>query len=337
MSALWGRLTPSRAALACACLLSACTATLPGEPGDDPGELPGADASTDFPETPMADAGAPEPDAGTDAGTETGDPEPDPEPEPEPDPNCPISVVDGSPLCGPFVEPAVFFSPHQDDETLGMGGALREHVLAGRPVFVELMTNGDGSGVRGKLDDGGSHPWHDGSHVYSLTKAQFSMARDAEQLDALRRLGVTGVFRSGVPDGTLTVADVRTRIQWWIDNGGPGLSLKGTVSGDKARYSEYDAASHPDHNAVWDALMGSGFDDIRGYLVYQQDPGNRTGRFSGRKDLSNAGVCGAKRDALNAFKVWAPGSGRYAVGYHSVRTLFDGASDDCYEWIVVPD
>lgn len=38
--------------------------------------------------------------------------------------------------------PAIFYSPHQDDEAIAMGGAIYEHVSVGRPVYLVLLTNG---------------------------------------------------------------------------------------------------------------------------------------------------------------------------------------------------
>lgn len=41
--------------------------------------------------------------------------------------------------------PAIFYSPHQDDETLGMGASISENSRIGRPTYVVLMTNGKNS------------------------------------------------------------------------------------------------------------------------------------------------------------------------------------------------
>src|SRR6516165_10844763 len=39
----------------------------------------------------------------------------------------------------------VFYSPHQDDEALGMAGAIREAVETGREVYLVLISNGSPS------------------------------------------------------------------------------------------------------------------------------------------------------------------------------------------------
>ncbi len=244
---------------------------------------------------------------------------------------CPISPKTLQPICPPYAgSPAVYFSPHQDDESLGFGGSIKRHLAAGRPVFVELMTRGQATGVRTTLANGATHVWPPTgiSHVhnYTLSTTQIADARTKEFLAATSTLGVTGVFLNPYPDGGLTAANVAGRISWWRANA-TGLSLKGTVS------DSYDSAFNPDHKAVWDALTGSGHSDIRGYLVYQF--GNHTGRYSATEALS-ATECSAKKAAHAAYKLWSPSSGRYGIGYHSVKALFDNSAAECKEYLVRP-
>ncbi|MFD8705320.1 PIG-L deacetylase family protein [Kitasatospora sp. NPDC059648] len=39
--------------------------------------------------------------------------------------------------------PATFYSPHQDDEALGLAGSILEHKAAGRPVYLVLVSRGE--------------------------------------------------------------------------------------------------------------------------------------------------------------------------------------------------
>jgi hypothetical protein len=82
--------------------------------------------------------------------------------------------------------------------------------------------------------------------------------------------------------------------------------------------------------AVWTALNQSKVADITGHLIYQYR--THLGTYDERVDFT--ALCGARRDALAAYKVWNPSEGRYAVGYHSVRTLFDSSAADCSEYFV---
>lgn len=231
-------------------------------------------------------------------------------------------------VCPPYNWPAVYFSPHPDDETIGMAGSIRQHVEAGRDVFVELLTHGEASGVRTVLADGGTCAWHPGSHAYTLTPAELGDARILEFLQAVTTLGVRGVFISDFPDGSLLRTDVDTRVQHWLSLSVP-VSLKSPTGGV---HDPASGAGHPDHQATWDALVGSGAPDVRGYLVYHYFYGN--GVDYSTRDITP--WCGFKQAALGSYQVWDPSAGRYAVGYHSVATIIDIASAGCEEYVVMP-
>jgi LmbE family N-acetylglucosaminyl deacetylase len=240
----------------------------------------------------------------------------------------PFDVATRTPVCPPYTRPAVFFSPHQDDESLGMSGSVAAEVAAGRQVFLELMTGGQESAVRTTLANGGRESWHPGTHTYSLTIAQFSLARTKEFLDAAARLHVTGVFLNGFQENHLTPDQVTRRIDFWKRWGGDGLSLHGTAGAEDP--GSGTTGPHPDHVAVWTALNQSGVRDVTGHLIYQYR--THLGTYDERVDFT--GVCGARRNALAAYKVWNPSQGRYAIGYHSVRTLFDSSAADCAEYLL---
>lgn len=224
-------------------------------------------------------------------------------------------------VCPPYSWPAVFIAPHPDDETIFMAGAIREHLNAGRHVFVELMTHGEASGARPTLANGGTCSWHSGTHSYSLSARDFGNARVAEFRDASARLGVTGVYVSDFGDKNLSVAEVASRIAFWLQHQDPakGISLKGTRSTTSSSYT------HPDHIAVWSALLACGHWDLRGYAPAGDVPPAAT------LTLSSA-LCAAKNNAWGAYQRWDPAAGRYAIGRHSVGY----ATMDCHEYLVKP-
>lgn len=248
-------------------------------------------------------------------------------------PAFPVTPGTTNLVCPPYNNPAVFMAAHADDETIGMAGAIREHVLAGRDVFLELMTHGDKSAVFERLDDGLSHPWHPGVHEHPMTRQEFGNARTREFVDAATRLGVTGIRVNDFGDGggSLTVAEVTTRIDFWIAEGGSGLSMKSTAGANDPTTAFGVPAS--DHAAIWNALVASGYPDIRAYLIYHYTLGYGTG-FS-TVPLSPA-LCAAKSDAIDAYRVWDPANGRYAIGNHSVASLLNAAESACEEYIVFP-
>ena len=66
---------------------------------------------------------------------------------------------------------------------------------------------------------------------------------------------------------------------------------------------------------------------------YVYDPKAQTGTYSASHALS-MDDCARKATALDSYHYWAPSEGRYAVGYHSVPALFDGATS-CKEYVVL--
>lgn len=237
-----------------------------------------------------------------------------------------------TPVCPPYHRPAVFFSPHADDESIGMAGALQQHVEAGRQVFVELMSHGTATSIlkNNVLGNGKTCPWHPGKHEYTLTPEQFGKARVAEFTAAVASLGVTGIYVSDFPDSAVKASDVKTRIDWWIATKSSEMALKGVAGrNDPGSGGFY----HNDHVAMWDALISSGFKDIRGYLIYHYTSNAGTGFVT----ASVTSYLPGKKKALDAYKKWDPASGRYGIGYHSVPDLIDKAATTSYEYVVKPE
>ncbi|HEY9421732.1 MAG TPA: PIG-L family deacetylase, partial [Thermoanaerobaculia bacterium] len=172
-------------------------------------------------------------------------------------------------VCPPYNNPIVFFAAHPDDETLGMAGTIRAAKTAGRTVFVELMTRGEGSG---------------GCSSFPIRTA-CGNARVNEFTESMIHFGVDGVV--GGKDGRNNLGDkyllysngaanpaqggnqsrcsaanlspnpgVTARVNFWLTRGGAGLSLRGTSGVD-------DYVCHPDHYAVSLALKNAGFADTK--------------------------------------------------------------------------
>lgn len=82
----------------------------------------------------------------------------------------------------------LWFTPHQDDETLTFGCAIRNHANLGKRNVVVLLTDGSSSGVRAQL---------------GMSRWRFAEARDDEMRRAVRHLGVL--------PGDLIIPDIRAR------------------------------------------------------------------------------------------------------------------------------
>lgn len=107
---------------------------------------------------------------------------------------------------------SVWLIPHQDDEVLTFGGAIRNHVNAqgASTVCVALATTGASSGVRTNLTKGiGYEVLQNGvkkrvTHTGLANEYQFATARDRELVAALTALGVpkANIFISNTNVGT---------------------------------------------------------------------------------------------------------------------------------------
>jgi LmbE family N-acetylglucosaminyl deacetylase len=140
--------------------------------------------------------------------------------------------------------PAIFFSPHQDDEVLSMGASLKEHVQAGREVIVVLCTDGSGSTV--------------GPRYPSI--AEFVKERDREFTTAVHRMGATPVIPANRGrDSQLTVAEAEALIQPYAMKYPTG-SLK--------TMSPWD--NNTDHANLGQALRNLKFPDSRYYIKTEQ-------------------------------------------------------------------
>lgn len=140
-----------------------------------------------------------------------------------------------------LTSPAFFFSPHQDDEVLFMGAAIRQHVLAGRKVYVVLLTDG-------------------GSSRYCIpqygTRAACTAARDKEFINGVTSMGAEPIIRADrMIDGTLTVAYAKSVI----------LEYYATYpTGSFKTMSEFDAS--PDHSNLGKGLAAANIVDSRWYI-----------------------------------------------------------------------
>jgi LmbE family N-acetylglucosaminyl deacetylase len=203
---------------------------------------------------------------------------------------------------------AVFFAPHQDDETLTMGADIRHHFVAGRQVVVVLVTNGGASAARASMC---------ASKGICLTAPEFVIARDAEQFAAIQHLAPGAqIFYENQPDGALTVAAATAVIQKYI-----GLFPNGSYK----TQSWLDV--HPDHIALGTALRNL----TNAGLVPNNDARFEQGRsFWDTMPINGLFVDAdaAVTAAYDEYYYWNPPIGRYAIGSQSVPTAFDAARVD---------
>lgn len=145
-------------------------------------------------------------------------------------------------------QPVFFFTPHQDDEALFMGAAIKQHVDAGRKVWVVLLTDGGSSGMCEIL--------------YPGDRAACVAARDAEFIAGVKSLGAIPIIRADrVRDGALTVAYAKSVINNYYTNVNYRLASYKTMS---------ETDDHPDHANLGKGLRQSNATDKRWYIKTSQ-------------------------------------------------------------------
>ena len=247
----------------------------------------------------------------------------------------PVVPGTGTAVCPPYIRPVVFIGPHPDDETISAAGSLRRYLEEGRDVFVELMTQGETADVRNTLADGGTCPWHGGTHSYTLTVEEFAAARVAEFIASMVSLEVTGVRVNDYGSRDLSLEEVSERIGFWTSLPATELLLLGTVGRDDKYYPETEP--HPDHVAIYDALVAWGYPETQYFFVYYYN--EQVGTPNQTVDVHP--WCDRKAMAFMEYQSWQPESGRFATAYHSDPNLFNNSVGGisptaCLEYLWLP-
>jgi LmbE family N-acetylglucosaminyl deacetylase len=164
------------------------------------------------------------------------------------------------------------FAPHPDDETIGCGGSLALHSMAGDPVKIVFLTNGAKGDTSGKI-----------------IREEYVKLRKAEAVAACACLGVTDLEFWAYEDRTL--AGSRGALGRMID------LFEGFCP--QIVYAPSPLEFHPDHRAacflLCDAIKHCHFDfEVAFYELGQPLRVNRL--------VDITGVSGQKAMALDAYK-----------------------------------
>jgi LmbE family N-acetylglucosaminyl deacetylase len=336
-----------------------------GSPGADQsvapdasGEEPGDDAQAEV----ISDV----PDDASDAGDAIVAPTSDGAPDGESKPDG-AATADGGSDAGdasdgrvqPHGVPAIFYVPHADDDFLAMALGIQEHIAAGRPVKVILYTNGGNSGLRDILNGHDAYggpvacPLHGSTdpafanhpefHAFNVTDQDIKNIRTGEFERAMAALGVTDYEETGWEDDAVTGKDgdpFTAKLKALIlknEIAYPGTSHK-CVSGIQDCQGN-GGQPFPTHIACWYAAKQLVAEYPKGvatyltywdfrfyddYIYFSADQGTWNKWMS--YELTR--FMPLKRAAFDAYHLWDPANGKYALGYHSVPMLFDRAKDD---------
>lgn len=242
----------------------------------------------------------------------------------------------GAPTCT-----NVYLSPHQDDEVLSMGAAIRRDVERFGPasVCVALFTTGQHSAVRSRFAAPGFVPAGRSTPYVNATVAKsptaFGKARDREFVAALRALGVpaANIHLDNLP-GWKRVFDWNDEEHGDRIAGNAARFVDAAIRrfGARAAYatmSEHDPSA--DHRALGAALLerADRVRDVRLYYPQFQrsllDPDVRLVAETARNPA-------AVRAAAAQYGLFEPAAGRYGIGWLSVSRAFGGGAFGVKVW-----
>lgn len=216
--------------------------------------------------------------------------------------------------------PAIFFIPHQDDETLQAAVDILNHLAAGREVIIVLYTTGKGSFVQDVLNgDGTSAYWGTAHNPYlegytELTDDDFSAARNREFQSALGQLGVLPENIHLRAIDLVTKDTVKALMLEYVDT-------YGTVGVSYKAMSYYDTSvSHQYSGQSLLELYNEGIvTDSRFYIARSDWSLSRPGTTYTATAAQKEKI----KKAARCYEAWNPVSGAYAIGYHSVYAQFN--------------
>ena len=194
----------------------------------------------------------------------------------------------------------VFYVPHQDDDTLTMGVAIRNHINAGHNVHVVMLTDGAASFVRKKM---------------GMTAEDFTEARNKEFELAMVALGVNecNIDYRSFSDGSLQIRQVKSVIREY------------EAMYPNAKHKAYSYTdTNEDHSDSGEALRQlSSVGEVTDARYYVR---RGTAAPKGKTLLTErlyAKDRPAMRNASTAYKTQDTSKGLYGIGYRSVKASFD--------------
>lgn len=223
--------------------------------------------------------------------------------------------------------PVLYLAPHQDDELLSMGVDIcRQTHAADTEVHAALFTDGSRSNMRLRIGNGKTCPLHEGIHQYQLEIPEFVAARDREFTASCLALGVKQQNIHILPvraiDGSLDpdTAEQSLRV---LMKAYPKNTTVCTISPFGGE------GQHRDHQALGQAALKLYREGVIRNLRLFVEPYCLDSSRKAYPNLplaevnADSAVRSALEKAADAYRLWAPDRGRYAVGYHSVTSAFD--------------
>lgn len=208
---------------------------------------------------------------------------------------------------------AVFFAPHADDESLGMGDSIASAVAKGYNTVIVVLTNGKDV---------------DSVQQFTLSKEDIIKARKTEVIIAAEILGVIeeNILFANYDDDKLTVAQCLETIEE-LNHQYPNAKMS-TVS-------VYD--THPDHQAIARALYQSYLKldkkiSVSFYRVYLHADLKTIEKLPPGIEAIPLKYPEIRRKAIASYKDYDPIKGVYGIGYDAEPELFKATLESNYEY-----
>lgn len=203
---------------------------------------------------------------------------------------------------------SIYYIPHPDDDILSFGPSIIQDIESGNEVNLVLLTQGRASraihAVNERLEAEGYLP---------LTVEQFGQARVQEFIHSMISIGVTEeqIHILDFPDGSLTMENVTSVIEQFQDS-----------TREEVHHTFTDLDPHHDHSITGVALREykkKAPIDVRFYIPIQEH-----GQLEHLKavELKTARSKKLLQQGLDAYGIWSPEKGFYAIGQSSVPEYF---------------
>jgi hypothetical protein len=242
-----------------------------------------------------------------------------------------------------YTGPVIFYAPHQDDETLAMGGSIAENIRMGNPVYVVLFGNGGGSKALETLNGKSPCNFHHTTHHFNLSKEEFIQSRNAELIAACKTLGVHRIYIANNGSGwdesiglinlTKRFKDLIIYFRDQFPNASHNfISGNCDLDPEEPRQISHRAGAIAINNLFVTRFVSK----IQLYKVYVYyfTPQQRSANLI--KILLFHDILVRQR-ALKEYQSFKPENKRYAIGYaHSVKSLFDDSYWSMFEYIDYP-
>ncbi|MBB5938767.1 PIG-L deacetylase family protein [Streptomyces zagrosensis] len=250
--------------------------------------------------------------------------------------------------------PAIFYSPHQDDEAIGMAGTILEHKAAGRPVYLVLVSKGENGGIAENLNAfpctylgekcSAPNHYHELGWQTKQGTPEVVSGRTSEFMLSAKAIGVDKVINFKLPDDaygtpseyTAFVNKIRGKVRELAERY-PGASHKFTAGWLDTTNPQWP--TNATHKACSDAayfLMKNGeLKDVRFNHIYTYEAFSRDQRDRGADYVVHIPPAHMKkkRAAILAYNTWDPSRNLYTAGYHSVPTMLEEAYNDPREFV----